>query len=291
MAYSVTLADKTFYGSANQSNHWWLGSGLVGWYDGVANRIEAVDVPGQHGSFTPQQVLLSGRHMTFECAIEFSTSAEAEASGVDWLASLSAMEGFDFSVTDAGSTKYARCWIEPGQVVLSKRISEKVWKYSIPLFAPDPLKYGELETVRKGASYVVSGGLQYALQYPLTYGDVAAAALSGYVQLFNSGTADVYPMWRVGGPITLGFQILSDDYVVRFDRALLVNEEVYLGPEAGGRALLRDESGAITDVSVSLTQANWASVPKQGQRGFIFSPIGIATGGSFVEATIRDGWF
>lgn len=293
--YKIEFAGKTFFGQHTDTNHWWLADGLTGWYDSLKNRVKVDDVPGQHGGFKPQQVLTSARHMVFECAVDWGTAAVAEGEGASWAGKLAALGGIDFTVTDESGTLMTQVWVD-GDQVLSKRLSPSTWQYSIPLVAPDPLKYGALETVLKGATYVVSGGLQYPLTYGMEYGNVAAAALSGYIQLSNSGTADVYPTWRVRGPITVGFQITSDAYTVTFNRALLVGEEVVMGVAAGGRAILKDESGGITDVSVNLTSAQWAPVPPAsngvpGQRGFLFSPLGVASGGSFVEATIRDGWF
>lgn len=285
MTYTVEVSGQTFNGSEDASGKYWLADGLSGWFDGGENRVKVDAIPGQHGGFQPSSVLLSPRAIEFQGAYVAESADVAERWVQSWLAALSATDGFNFTVTDSIGSLSSRVWVQGKP--LMKKLSMNACTFSLPLVAPDPIRYGPVRTVVKPAAYLVSDGLQYPIEYPLSYGSMTAATLSGYLQLTNAGTAPVYPTWRVSGPITQGFTITSDGYTITFNRSLTAEETVTFGPTAGGRAVLQDGS----DVSVYLTQAQWVQVPAGGQRGFVFSPLGSAVGGSFVEATIRDGWF
>lgn len=285
MAYTIELAGQTFFGGEDTSGKYWLADGLSGWFDGAENRVKVDAIPGQHGGFQPSSVLANPRAIEFQGAYVASSAAVAEAWTRDWVAGLSFRNGFDLTVTDLNGPLTSKVWVQGKPLV--KRISDRACRFSLPLIAPDPIRYGAARTLVKPAAYIVSDGLTYPLTYPLSYGTMSAATLSGYIQLENAGTAPVYPTWRVAGPIATGFTITSDGYTITFNRALAAGEVVSFGPTAGGRAILQDGS----DVSVYLTQAQWVQVPAGGQRGFVFSPLGSAVGGSYCEATIKDGWF
>lgn len=285
MTYTIEIAGRLFDGTENADGNIWLADGLTGWFDGANSRATFEDIPGQHGGFEPSQVLLGARHMEFNGAVLTESDELSEAIARQWLAVLSATDGFDVTVTDALGVLTSRCWVEGKPV--GKRLGEGKFTFSLPLVAPDPIRYGPERVVQKSAEHVVTGGLVYPLTYPLEYGDLSAGLLSGYLQITNAGKAPVYPSFRVGGQVTGGFTLVSDAYTVKFTRDLAAGEEVFFGPAYGGRAVLADGS----DVSTFLTLAQWVAVPGEGQRGFMITPIGSASNGAFVEATIRDGWF
>lgn len=283
MTHSVTVAGKTFSAFDNADGLFW--QELTGWYEGAQNRLSISEIPGQHGGFAPTQTLLGPRNIEFVGVVQAADIDAAEALMRNWYSTLSAKNGFVFSVTDSQGTLSSQVWVDGA--LLGKRLDRRTWQFSMKLVAPDPIRYGEARTYSKSGVHLVSDGLQYPVQYPLDYGSLSAQNLTGYLQLTNDGTAPVYPSWKVKGPISAGFEIQSDGFTIRFTRSLTVDESVEFGPFAGGRAIMQDGS----DASIYLTRSQWATVAAESQRGYLFVPIDSAAAGSYVEATIRDGWY
>lgn len=285
MTYTIEIAGRLFDGTENADGNIWLADGLTGWFDGANSRATFEDIPGQHGGFQPANVFVSARHFEFNGAIVAESEVAAETIGREWLAGLSVKNGFDVIVTDPAGQLTSRCWVEGKPSV--KRLASGAFSFSLPLVAPDPIRYGSSTSTVVSGSHTVVGGVQYGLTYGVDYGTIPNDSLSGLVTLFNAGTADSFPWFRVAGPVAGGFTITSDTYTIRFTRALTGGEVVTFGPAYGGRAVMQDG----TDVSSYLTSAQWAPVPAGGSRGFLFTPITTASNGSFFEANVRDGWW
>lgn len=285
MTYTVEIAGRIFDGTETAGQNIWLADGLTGWFDGANSRAKFDDIPGQHGGFQPATIQVSARHFEFNGAIIAESDSAADAIGRAWLASLSVKNGFDVKVTDATGTLTARCWVDGKPV--AKRLASGAFSFSLPLVAPDPIRYGESTTTVVSGAHTVIGGIQYGLTYGVDYGSIPNDSLSGLVTMFNAGTADSYPWFRVAGPVATGFTITSDAFTIRFTRGLVGGEVVTFGPAYGGRAVMQDGS----DVSSFLTAAQWAPVPAGGSRGYLFTPISTASNGSFFEANMRDGWW
>lgn len=139
--------------------------GLDGWYESVDPRVDDMpELPGQHGSFWPEEVLLASRVLTirgFHYGMVGRSSTLAVARFRDLVASLVGV-ALRVAVEDAAGMREVTGYIS-SQVPMTL-LTERGTKFSLIIMCPDPLKYGQ------------------AVAYP---------AGGGVVSLENVGTGDV----------------------------------------------------------------------------------------------------
>ena len=152
----------------------------------------------------------------------------------------------------------------------------RVCEFSLLMVALDPLRYGPAVSVSTGLP-TAGTGITYPISYPITYG---VAGDPGRVTVSNAGTAPTYSILEITGGMSGGFELteISTGRVLRFERPVPYGSTVYLNPRTG-RASIDGQS----DVSGSLTRADWWSVPAAtngipGSRTIQFNALGVVTG-------------
>ena len=154
--------------------------------------------------------------------------------------------------------------------------SARTVDWMIPLRADDPHLYGperRATIVPAGAG----GGLQYPLDYPLSYGGGAA----GGAILTNNGNTDAYPRFTValddpsGFSLTLSGRTVEVVYPVSASAPITVDMRTGTVTAAGGG-----------DITMRAVLRQWASVPPGGA---VTATIrGLQGGEGHAVATIRD---
>lgn len=147
--------------------------GLDGWKNGVAPRFEAPEIPGQDGSYIPDEVLLASRVLTirgFYVARKPASSLGVTAFD-DLLASLVG-EWLVITVHDAAGPRTVEGFVSA--IPVNARISEHRLKFTLVILCPDPLKYGP---------------------------EIAYPAAGPSVSVENAGTGSVFPRFVVAGPV------------------------------------------------------------------------------------------
>lgn len=118
--------------------------GLSGWFDSVDPRVEEMpDLPGQHGSFWPEEVLLASRILTirgFHARVKGESSTLAVARIRDLITSLIGV-ALRIRVHDAAGPREVTGYIA-SKIPLT-RVTERGTKFSLIITCPDPLKYGD----------------------------------------------------------------------------------------------------------------------------------------------------
>jgi hypothetical protein len=163
--------------------------------------------------------------------------------------------------------------------------------YQFEFWAADPLRYGEPTSVTTPFP-TLRGGLEYDLYTDgatdtgfLEYGE---ASDTGRVVLPNPGTADVWPVFQVDGPVdSAGFDIA----VVGTDRRIR-----FTGPVSAGSVLVIDSGSgtAVIDGTADrgglLAHRDWFSVRAGESLEIAFIPLGADLGGQLTAVT-RPGWW
>ncbi|HLS46082.1 MAG TPA: hypothetical protein VK045_11665, partial [Ornithinicoccus sp.] len=212
MATTVSFGGVTFGSPAvvDPDGTQWVLSRIQGWHGGVSVRGERQERPGAHGTFA-ERAWRDGRLTIVEGAVLCPSRAVA-ASAVRVLAAVLADGQFgELEVVDADEgTLSAQVRLGAEPTVDWVRGSTTV-RYQFPLYAPDPLRYGDLVSVSTGFPELV-GGLVYPLYEDEDGNDVGwldygPPSTSGVVALENPGTATSYPQFEVTGPAP-GFEVV-----------------------------------------------------------------------------------
>lgn len=117
---------------------------ISGWLDGVSTRLNHLERPTQHGEFDLPGYL-SGRLITISGEI-YTANDDEQQLAADRLTGLLADGGFaDLVVDHTGRTLEARVQRSGTPVITVDRWG-LLAKYELELWAPDPRKYGQLNT-------------------------------------------------------------------------------------------------------------------------------------------------
>lgn len=154
---------------------WWLQASdpVEGWWPVPDPRVETAEVPQQDGDYFPALVNVSRRIVTVRgVRIGLSSSLEVH----DAMRRLNALvkRTLTLSVEDGGGVLSSQCYMSSGAEMVMRH-SEDVLEFSLILTCPDPVKYGP------PVAFPVSGGT---------------------VSVENTGTADVFPTFRVDGAVS-----------------------------------------------------------------------------------------
>jgi len=246
---------------------------LAGWFDGTPVRGDDVERPGAHGSFGTRA--FRGARLVQMAVSELVSSPSEAAQAQRWFAALLADgEYADLTVTDPDEgTTSTRVRLESMPLIRWMPRSDAV-RAQFEFFAPDPYRYGPLQTATTGFARDMSG-----LRFPLfveggvlTYGSPGNE--TGTVHVTNPGTAQAWPVFSVAGPVSDdGFEIVDVEggSVLRFAAGVPAGESVVIDPAQGLVTL------AGGDRRQSLTVRQWWSVPPGETRTVLFRPLGSAT--------------
>lgn len=264
---------------------------LLGWDELPDARLDAPARPQAHGRFDTA-VWADERIITLSGQI-VSQDRDAllqELQGVmGWPSGLSSAEGLVVTRGGRELTGFARLTAFKTPTTVNWSVGEV--PFVIEWRCRDPLRYGAPVSVQTGFP-VLRGGLEYDLYTDgttdtgvLEYGEASA---SGRIVLSNTGTADVWPVFQIDGPI--------DD--AGFDIAVVGTEQRirFSGPVPSGSVLVIDSASgtAVIDGSADrgglLAHRDWFSVRPGGSVEIAFIPLGVDLGGQ-LTAVVRPGFW
>jgi hypothetical protein len=162
---------------------------------------------------------------------------------------------------------------------------------AMELRAPDPLLYGPTISQSTGFPAQVAGlGFPLFTDRTVRTGmlDYGARSTSGRLILTNEGTAEVWPVFEVAGPVPVeGFDIVRTDTGdrIRFVGAVPVGSSLVID-SASGTAVIDGDA----DRGGSLTYRQWFSVPREGSIEVAFVPLGTLSAAT-LTASCAPGWW
>jgi hypothetical protein len=280
----VELGGLTFDSQASGATRLKL-TNLGGWYSSPGVRTEVVDIPLADGAFSPIRSYRSPRRMTIE-GVATAQGMESAITEV-WQALAALLPNGDSDtlyVTDETGRKRCRVWLDGAPIVVPFAPGRA--RFQVPVVAPDPRKYSDPEVILSEPSGSAADGLTFPL-FAGGYLDFGTFSPTGIFYVTNDGTAETWPVFEVRGGIDGdGFEILSDDAVLRYEAAVGAGTVVTLSPYAGGRAT----SGG-QDVTANLTESQWPSLLPGQTRLYVFNPLGVADANALLTATVSKAWW
>lgn len=282
----VMVAGRRFRAVDRHPSGWWIRTdGLDEWWDSPENRYDDEPIPGQHGSFDPDEVLMAARAFSFIGRHEASSAEWAEREVRTWAAGLAALPDIDFSVFNANRWLHLRRAKIRGRVRV-REITDRICEFQMPVWAADPRKYGRESSFPVDATVVPSGGLSFpVVDGALAFGESGVVSFPGAFRVRNPGTADFFPAFTVRGPVD-SFTITSEGRVIEFAAPVPTGKELVLSPYLGGRAVLDG-----VDVSHNLTQAGWAPVLGGQTRGYLFNALEPGLGAQLEVRYPEGAWW
>ena len=254
---------------------------LVGWDDGVNVRRDATVRPVSNGDFT-EPYTMSSRLISITGAAIGKDRRELQYLRDVFTGLLAPNEYAEISVQTSAGIRYATVGLE-GTPSFSQQL-DHIAAFKLDLYAPDPHLYG-VEKRQKAGSYLVAGGLEFPLSYPLDYHQ---SEDFNYAVISNNGNAPSYPKFEVIGDFYSGFTI-SD--------RLGGNAITYTGMVTRQSPLIIDtEKGTATqggvDKTVHVTRRDWFSIPPNETLSPVFSPLGGDDSGTlgWCDIIYRDTW-
>lgn len=179
----------------------WVFEELDGWLLGGGVDASFDARPSTHGNFDAQ-VYRRARILTIKGACVADSPALAE-DACDTLASLLA-DGRMGTFSVQNSRRTLSCSVRLSDTPLSEPLSANAFRWSLQFTAPDRRRYGEQFSQSTTLPGGVIDGLDYALDYPLDYGDPGA---SGRVSFTNTGNASTEPVLTIHAPLAAGFEV------------------------------------------------------------------------------------
>ncbi len=157
---SVRLGDLVFHGDGEAQNGW-VYRRLQGWYSAPPVRGSLTDRPNMDGAFGFVKAYRSARALTFEGSIIGSSSSAAVGDMYRRFAAIQA-DGrpFELEVTDPSGSLTMMVTINGSAEI--DELNDFSANVTVPLLAPDPVKYGPSRTYSTGLPRP-GGGLEYEL--------------------------------------------------------------------------------------------------------------------------------
>jgi len=263
---TVTLNGRPFYGCfgcAPESNPQGVAiirrGGLDGWDGTPPVRVQADDIPNGHGAFDVP-AYFQGRVMTLAGWIEAPNARQFEQAK-SWVRSAVRPDQKAPMIVDSSGLVLSATVKLGGDVVIRDKESlrEDQWKadYEIPLFAPDPLKYGQRN--------------QFSM-----------ASDGAYLDIFHRGDFTAYPTVVISGSAANGYELRHPDGAVyQVDKPLVTGISHEVDMRTG---LLR--VGGVVDM-VGVTGASLWHVPPGTYHQMKVRPLsgGTATAVCYVTDT------
>jgi hypothetical protein len=254
---------------------------VVGWTDGTAVRRDNTSRLNSHGDFS-EKATMSSRIIAFSGTAVAASIHDLQEMR-DRLTGLLVDGSYKvLSVETAAGKRYATVglegttsWVQQGDTFASWRIS---------FYAPDAHIYGPEQRTQAGA-YVVSGGLEYRLRYPLNYNGSEEAI---YRTVTNNGNATSYPVFVAIGDFYSGFSVLSGfgGKTVSYAGMVTTQSPVIIDM-AKGTAM---QNGV--DKSTLLTRRDWFGIGPKETINPVFNPLaGNGEAGSgWCDIIHKDTW-
>lgn len=174
----------------------WSVNKFDGWDGSPGSTTDFTQRARGHGA-TTSQGFLTPRFLTIEGNITAPSLALLDESR-DMLNAAVTLELTQILVSESATVR--NVMVKRQGAVMVNPITDTVAAYSVLVGAPDPRKYGNLDT----SSTLLpssSGGLVYPATYPVTYTGVSN---TGVIRVRNEGNTQA-PVWlRIDGPIPAG---------------------------------------------------------------------------------------
>lgn len=291
MSTVVTLDGRQFRsdGAPDESGVRWGLQVLSGW-DGGADVVgQSTKRPGAHGVFA-ERAYRGGKAFTLQGVVLCPTRPAAEAARRALAALVADGDLYDMTVTESdGLPLLSRVRLAAAPIITLAGPSCDVF-FQLPLLAPDPLRYGALQSVTTGFPVMV-GGLEYDLYTDgagtdLGWLDFGEPSTTGTVELANAGTAQTWPVFEVAGPTPVGgFEIVASGSGRRHVYAGLV--------PAGSRLMIDDAAGVALMDGVSDRSLAWfepAPILPGTSQAYTFLPRGGRTDATLTASTRPAYW-
>ncbi|KJL39904.1 hypothetical protein [Microbacterium trichothecenolyticum] len=266
---------------------WIAENGLDEWWDSAETEFDEESAPDGDGAYDPTEVTLGPRRFPVSLLADASSPEWAELDVRTWATGLAKKLDLGFRVFHAGRWLSLRNAKVRGKVrVRPNRRDLRLTDIGFTVWAADPRKYGRTLTRTVDAVLQPKGGMFFpTVDGSINFGERGGVDFPGVFRLYNPGTADYLPSFKVTGPLD-GFTIRSEDYVITYEGAVAAGQTLTLSPFTGGRASL---DGA--DVSINLTEAGWAPVDGGQTRGYRFTPDNPRLGARLIIDYPEGAWW
>lgn len=239
----VELAGFRVYG-VDEYGARWKTLGLDGW-DGAPVRVDLQERPGENGAFPPEP-LYGARDMTLQGGVETRGPQARRLAETRVRALISRLTGVLLHVKEPPYDRQAVVWLN-GRPTFTPTGPGRL-RFSIPLVAPDYVRYGTVERSTPISLPSSPSGFSYPYTYPYDYG----GGSSGDRTIVNDGDAAVWPILRIDGPV--------DNPSIR-----------------------NDTTGDALELDISLAEGDWLHIDPSDESvllGGTASRRGVVTGGS-----------
>lgn len=255
---------------------------LTGWDDGTNIRRDATVRPVSSGDFT-ERYTFSARLISFSGTAIAPNRQELQMLRDKLTGVLTEGEYASLRVETSASVRFATVGLE-GKVEWVQQL-DNVASFRVEFYSPDAHLYGETRRQQAG-SHITSGGLEFALSYPLNY---HANLDSVYTVIANNGNATSYPLFEAIGDFYSGFSIQN---------RLGGNTVTYIGMVTRSSPVTIDmEKGTATqggvDKTALLTSRDWFGIPPRQAITPVFIPLGTdgsAGGLGWCDIIYKDTW-
>jgi hypothetical protein len=175
---------------------------VVGWLDGTAVRRDSTIRLSGSGDF-PEKGKMSSRLISFSGTAIAASIGDLQVMRDEFVGLLADGEYQTLSVETQSATRFATVALEEATSWVQQGDTVAVWR--ITLYAPDPFIYGPEKVINLGATTSVAGGLDYPLDYPISYNLQGDTPLN--ITVTNLGNVAAWPKFVVTGPYYSGFTV------------------------------------------------------------------------------------
>jgi hypothetical protein len=258
----------------------WIVHSEEGWWSGPPRRLNHVEAPYADGTLRSRSYARN-RTITLEGCVIAPSRGQLEQELVK-LAGLCSMGGLE-TLTDGTYTTEVEYADRPDIV----RDNSTSARYQISLIAPDPKKYGAVQTYSTGLA-MASGGLDWTDPTGLDWTDPTGlnwglVTSTGEVAIQNQGTAEAWPTFTVyagtGTVITPKIRAVTLGREIVYGGTIGASGALVLTVDPLNRTVIAD--GTVNQRS-SLTAAQWFAIPP----GETITVVYEAAGGTSTDTTL-----
>lgn len=193
-AYWIELLGVTMAGSG-EPDRGLIWTNLQGWRGLPDKRGETSAIPGRHGRFARSSVLRDSRVITVIGHVYAADNAELHAVADQLEAQLGAGGVGEMKVSTPGGGTWARD-VEIDTLAIDPDRGRRWTKFTIDMLAPDPRRYGPLQTAGPIGLPSVEGGVRFPQRAPFNFGRVTEASR---LEISNAGSIDLHPRLVLSG--------------------------------------------------------------------------------------------
>lgn len=263
----------------------WFMAPLEGWHEAPAPRLNMDSRPSEHGAFDgnayndPRVVTISGKAT--------ATTLAGAKKARDIMASVlgDPTLGLQTMTVYTAGNPTMQALVRRSAVTKTGPIGNSAgFAFSLIVTAPDPRRYSAtLLQPDTPLPLPGAGGLVLPLVFPLVFG---TGSFGGQLDLVNSGTTAVWPVWSILGPVT-GPSILNvaTGQKLEFDPAFAV--------PSGVSCLVDTDAKTVKLQGVNrrdaLITAQWFPL-NPGTTTVRFGAVGVPDAAARLAAVYREAW-